>query len=183
MPRIPALSEAEAPDAAAPLFDGLKQKLGRIPNIYATLAHAPAVLKGTLTTSGILGETSLPGDLREQIALTVGGANRCNYCAAAHTAIGKMNGLTDDDTQAALAGSATDAKAQAALTFARNILDREGFVTDDQLAAVKSAGYSDQEVIEIIAVVVFNIFTNYLNHIADPTIDFPEVEIPEPANA
>lgn len=183
MPRIPALSEADAPEAVAPFFDGLKQKLGRVPNIYATLAHAPAVLKGVLATSATLGETSLPGDVREQIALAVGGANRCNYCAAAHTAIGKMNGLTDQDTQAALAGSASDAQTQAALTFARNILDREGFVTDDQLAAVKDAGYSDQQVIEIVAVVVFNIFTNYVNHITDPVVDFPEVAFPEPAGA
>ncbi|MEM7627676.1 MAG: carboxymuconolactone decarboxylase family protein [Planctomycetota bacterium] len=183
MPRIDPVSTDSPSEAVAPMFEGLTSKLGRVPNIYATLANAPAVLKGTLAASGTLGETSLPADVREQIALTVGGANRCNYCAAAHTAIGKMNGLSDEDTQAALAGSASDAKTQAALTFARNILDREGFVTDEQIAAVKAAGYGDQQVIEIVAVVVFNIFTNYLNHVTDPVVDFPEVTIPEATSA
>lgn len=179
MPRIQPVDVAQPPADAAPLLEGLKEKLGRVPNIYATMAQAPAVLKGVLTASGTLGETSLSGALREQIALAVGGANRCDYCAAAHTAIGKMNGLSDEQTQAALTGSADDAQAQAAITFARAILDREGFVTDEQLAAVKSAGFGDQQVVEIIAVVVFNIFTNYINHIAETEIDFPKVKIPE----
>lgn len=179
MPRIQPVDVAQPPADAAPLLEGLKEKLGRVPNIYATMAQAPAVLKGVLTASGTLGETSLSGALREQIALAVGGANRCDYCAAAHTAIGKMNGLSDEQTQAALTGSADDAQAQAAITFARAILDREGFVTDEQLGAVKSAGFGDQQVVEIIAVVVFNIFTNYINHIAETEVDFPKVEIPE----
>ncbi|MBB6430064.1 carboxymuconolactone decarboxylase family protein [Algisphaera agarilytica] len=179
MPRIQPVDVDQPSAEAAPLLDGLQQKLGRVPNIYATMAQAPAVLKGALDATGTLGETSLSGALREQIALAVGGANRCDYCAAAHTAIGKMNGLTDDQTQAALAGSADDAQAQAAITFARAILDREGFVTDDQLAAVKAAGFGDQQIVEIIAVTVFNIFTNYINHIAETTVDFPEVQIPE----
>ena len=179
MPRIQPVDLTQPSVDAAPLLDGLNAKLGRVPNIYATMAQAPAVLKGVLTASGTLGETSLSGALREQIALAVGGANRCDYCAAAHTAIGKMNGLTDDQTQAALAGSADDGQAQAAITFARAILDREGFVTDEQLAAVKAAGFGDQQIVEIIAVTVFNIFTNYINHIAETEIDFPEVQIPE----
>lgn len=179
MPRIQPVDVAQPPADAAPLLAGLNEKLGRVPNIYATMAQAPAVLKGVLNASGTLGETSLSGALREQIALAVGGANRCDYCAAAHTAIGKMNGLSDEQTQAALTGSADDAQAQAAITFARAILDREGFVTDEQLAAVKSAGFGDQQVVEIIAVVVFNIFTNYINHIAETEIDFPKVQIPE----
>ncbi|MEO1235434.1 MAG: carboxymuconolactone decarboxylase family protein [Planctomycetota bacterium] len=178
MPRIQPV-DAENPSAdAAPMLEGLKAKLGRVPNIYGTMANAPAVLKFALEGSGTLGETSLPADVREQIALAVGGANRCGYCAAAHTAIGKMAGLSDDATQAALNGSADDAKVQAALDFARAILAREGFVTDEQFAAVKAAGYGDQQVLEIIAVTVFNIFTNYLNHITDPEIDFPEVDLP-----
>ncbi|MEM8737172.1 MAG: carboxymuconolactone decarboxylase family protein [Planctomycetota bacterium] len=183
MPRIQPVDVSDPPADAAPLFEGLQEKLGRVPNIYATLGHAPAVLKGVLQASGTLGETSLPGDVREQIALAVGGANRCGYCAAAHTAIGKMNGLSDQDTQNALAGEAAAPKVQAALDFARAILDREGFVTDEQLADVKAAGYGDQQVIELIAVTLFNVFTNYLNHITDPEIDFPQVELPAATQA
>jgi uncharacterized peroxidase-related enzyme len=183
MPRLQPVDTENAPESVQPQFDGLRKKLGRVPNIYATFAHAPAVLQGVLQASGTLGQTSLSPALREQIALAVGGANRCGYCAAAHTAIGQMSGLSEGQTQAALAGSADDPRAQAAIDFARAILDREGFVTDEQLAAVKAAGFGDQQVVEIVAVTVFNIFTNYFNHIADPEIDFPKVQIPEAATA
>ncbi|MEM6393108.1 MAG: carboxymuconolactone decarboxylase family protein [Planctomycetota bacterium] len=183
MPRFQPTTLDTAPDASKPLLEAVQSKLGRVPNIYGTMAHAPAVLKFALQGSGILGETSLSAAVREQIALTVAGANQCEYCAAAHTAIGKMNGLDDDQTTAALRAEADDPQAQAAVTLARQLVEREGHPTDDQIAAFKAAGYGDQQVQEIIAVVAFNIFTNYFNHVAQTDIDFPQVELPEAVGA
>lgn len=183
MPRFAPTTIDAAPDASKPLLDAVQSKLGRVPNIYGTMAHAPAVLKFALEGSGILGESSLSPALREQIALAVAGANQCAYCAAAHTAIGKMNGLSDDQTTAALKAEADDAKAQAAVTLAKQLIEREGFVTDEQVAAFKAAGFGDAEVMEVVAVVAFNVFTNYFNHVADTAVDFPEVALPEAAGA
>ena len=183
MPRIEPVDITQPTPAAAPLLEGIQAKLGRVPNIYATMAHSPTVLKGVLEGSATLGETSLSAALREQIALAVGAGNRCGYCVAAHTAIGQMSGLSEEQTRAAMAGSADDAQAQAAIDFAKAIADRKGFVTDAELSAVKAAGFSEQQVVEILAVTVFNIFTNYFNHVADTEIDFPEVQIPEAATA
>ncbi|MEM6551490.1 MAG: carboxymuconolactone decarboxylase family protein [Planctomycetota bacterium] len=179
MPRFQPTTIDTAPDASKPLLEAVQSKLGRVPNIYGTMAHAPAVLKFALEGSGILGESSLSPALREQIALAVAGANQCEYCAAAHTAIGKMNGLDDTQTTAALHAEADDPKARAAVTLARQLVDREGFVTDEQIVAFKAAGFGDQQVQEVVAVVAFNIFTNYFNHVAQTDIDFPKVELPE----
>ncbi|MEM1213171.1 MAG: peroxidase-related enzyme [Planctomycetota bacterium] len=183
MPRFQPTTLDAAPDASKPLLEAVQSKLGRVPNIYGTMAHAPAVLKFALQGNGILGESSLSPALREQIALAVAGANQCEYCAAAHTAIGKMNGLTDDQTTAALHAEADDPQVQAAVTFARQLVDREGFVTDEQITAFKAAGYGDQQVQEVVAVVAFNVFTNYFNHVAQTDIDFPQVDLPEAVGA
>lgn len=125
--------------------------------------------------SQALGKGSLPGKLREQIALTVAGANTCDYCASAHTAIGGQLGIGSPELEANLSGVSTDPKTQAALTFAKTVVEREGFVADEDLAAARAAGYSEGEVVEIFASVVVNIFTNYFNHIAQAEIDFPVV--------
>lgn len=153
----------------------IKQKLGSVPNIFATFAHSSAVLGFYLGASGALAESSISGAVREQIALTVAGANNCDYCASAHTALGKMQKLGEGELLNNLSAKSADSKVQAALTFARKIVDLRGNVSDNDVKAVHSAGYSDAEIIEIVAIVAINIFTNYFNHVAGTNIDFPLV--------
>ncbi|MCB9864119.1 MAG: carboxymuconolactone decarboxylase family protein, partial [Phycisphaerales bacterium] len=109
MARINPIDPNNADDKAKELLDGVKKKLGKTPNIFLTLAHAPAALQAYLGFSGAMATTSLPGKLREQLALAVGQANSCDYCLAAHTAIGTSLGLSQDDTLAARQGKASDA--------------------------------------------------------------------------
>lgn len=163
-----------APEAQAQL-DGVKAKLGSVPNIFQTFAHSPAVLDFYLQGSGALGNTAISAALRESIALTVAGANACDYCASAHTVIGKGAGLSDDEATHNLHGKSEDAKTQAALDFAALLVEQRGNVNDNDVQALKDAGYNDGEVLEITAVVAFNIFTNYFNHVADTDVDFPLV--------
>ena len=103
------------------------------------------------------------------------GANGCDYCASAHTVLGGQSGLAPDENTRNLAGQSSDPKAQAALHFASAIVRQRGNLTDEHLAQVRAAGYGDEEIVELIANTVLNIFTNYLNHIADTEIDFPIV--------
>lgn len=164
------------PDAkTAEMLDGVKKQLGSVPNIFATLAHSPAALGFYLQGSATLGGTALSARLREQLALTVAGANACDYCASAHTVFGRMRKIDDAELARNLAGRSDDAKTQAALTFARRIIDTRGHVADADLAALRDAGYSDAEAIEIVAVTALNIFTNYFNSIAGTEVDFPRV--------
>jgi uncharacterized peroxidase-related enzyme len=183
MQRIPALDIANAPAASQDMLQAVKKKLGMAPNIFKTLAHSPAALQFALGQSEALASGSLSPALREQIALVTAGANECDYCASAHTLMGKNAGVSADEMARNLSGHSGNAKTQAALTFASVIVKERGQVSDAQLQAVRSAGYGDAEVVEIIANVAANVFTNYFNHIAGTVIDFPVVKSAQPVPA
>lgn len=176
MPRIQPLSDDQAEGQAAELFTAIKGKIGQVPNLYRTLGQAPSVLAGLLQFGEALDGGSLSAPVIEQIALRVAHRNACGYCASAHTAIGKSVGLSEDQTIAARRGDADDAKAQAILNLVDAILEREGFVTDEQLAAAHDAGVTDAEVLEVTGQVIKNFFTNFVNHIAQTDIDFPAIK-------
>lgn len=156
-------------------LDAVKAQLGTVPNIFRTMARAPAVLNGFLSFSGALDKAELPATLREQISLVSAQTNGCDYCASAHQALGKMAGLLPDEIAGAFKGQSAEAKAQAALVFVQAILAKRGKVSDAELTAVKAAGYSEGQVLEIVASVALNIFTNYFNNVVDTEIDFPRV--------
>lgn len=177
MPRIEAIDPKEATGKARELLDGVKAKIGSVPNLMRTFANSPAALEGYLNFSGALGSGSLSARLREQIALAVADANNCEYCLSAHTAIGKMVGLNENELIASRRASSTDARTDAALKFAHQIVVKRGEVLDSEVQAVREAGYNDGEIVEIVANVALNIFTNYFNHIAQTTVDFPKVKL------
>lgn len=176
MSRIPALNPEAAPAQSQPLLAAVQKKLGIVPNLFKTLAHSSAALQYYLAGSEALGNGALPAALREQLALTTAGVNECDYCASAHTLIGKGAGIGAGELADNLRGRSGDAKTQAALDFATAIVRTRGRVADAQLHAVRAAGYSEAEVVEIIAHVAVNIFTNYFNHIAGTEVDFPSVD-------
>lgn len=175
MPNIQPIDQTSAPAEAAELLSAVKQQLGMVPNIFGTMAHSPAVLGAYLSFATAIGGGALPAKLREQIALAVAGENACDYCASAHSALGSQHGLSSDEVTQNLRGRATDPKSQAALRFATRVVAARGNISDGDLEAVRNAGYSDGEVIEIIGHVALNLFTNYFNHIAGTEIDFPVV--------
>jgi uncharacterized peroxidase-related enzyme len=178
MSRITAINPSEATGKVKELLDAVQAKLGVTPNMMRTMAQSPAVLEAYLNFSGALGKGKLKAKVREQIALLSAEANQCGYCAAAHTAIGKMVGLNENAILAARGASAEDAQTDAALKFAKAIIEKRGAVGDTDLQAVKSAGFSEGEIAEVIANVALNIFTNYFNETAKTEIDFPRVELP-----
>jgi uncharacterized peroxidase-related enzyme len=178
MQRILPLDPAQATGKTKEHLEQIHKKFHRVPNIHATMANAPAVLEAYLAMNAALTHSSLPADLRERLALTVAAANSCDYCLAAHAAGAKA--LKIDDAEIALAreGKSSNPHYQAALTFARAVVEDIGMVTDDEFAAVKKAGWSDAAVLEITASVAANIFTNYFNHVAGTQVDFPGPAVP-----
>lgn len=181
MTRINPLSIETAPPASAEILSQVNAKIGMVPNLYGSIAHSPAALSAYLAFSQAIGESSISPALREQLALTTAGLNSCDYCASAHTLMGKGAGVDSDELTQNLSGESSDPKTQAALAFAKAIVDKRGWAEDADLAAVRNAGFTQEEIVEIIAVVSINIFTNYFNHIAEVDIDFPIVR--SPANA
>ena len=173
MPRLEAVAPSRTDGRAKDLLDGVQKKLGRTPNLMRTMANSPAALDGYLSFSGTLQTGVLSTAIREQIALTVGEVNGCEYCLTAHSAIGRMVGLVDSQIEASRSGLSDDPKVQAVLTFARRLVVERGRVSDTALADAKSAGVTDEEIAEIVANVARNIFTNYFNLVADTQVDFP----------
>jgi uncharacterized peroxidase-related enzyme len=168
---------ADAPLAAQPFLEAVKKQLGSVPNLFRTVANSPAALEGYLGLSGALGKGSLPAATREGIALAVAEINGCSYCLSAHSYLGKTFAKLDEaEVLANRRGHSNDAKADAAVQFAARVTKARGHVSDDDLRAVKLAGYDDAQVVEIVLHVALNTWTNYLNEVAQTVIDFPVAE-------
>lgn len=176
MSRLP-LDYKPVPQAAAAL-EGIQKSIGMLPNIHKLMAHSPNVLEGYLAFSGALSKGSLSAQDREQIALAVAGYDRCEYCASAHTLLAKKAGVSETEATANLKGSSDNPRTATLIDFCLSMLKNKGFVTDAEMAALKKAGFNDAEVVEIVAVVCLNIFTNYFNHVAGTEVDFPRVKLP-----
>ena len=175
MSRLKAIDPSATSGKTKTLLDGVKGKLGMVPNMMQVMANSPAVLESYLSFSGTLAHGQLDAGTREELAVLIAQQNSCDYCLSAHTALGKMAGLNDDVLIASRKGNGNNPKATAALIFAKRVLNAKGQVSDADLAAVRSAGFSDGEVAEIIAHVALNVFTNYFNVATDVDIDFPKV--------
>jgi uncharacterized peroxidase-related enzyme len=177
MSRIHTPASIEAsPAAAQPLLEAVKKQLGVVPNLFRVVANSPAALEGYLGLNGALSKGQLDARTRERIALAVGELNGCDYCLSAHTYLGKnMAKLEDAELAANREGGSQDAKADAALRFATKVVRERGHVSDADVQAVKAAGYSDGQVMEIVLHVALNTLTNYVNEVAKTEIDFPVV--------
>lgn len=172
----------EATPRSRQLLDGVQQKLGMTPNLMSTMAHSSATLDAYLKLSDALSRGTLGSSVREQIALTVAQANDCQYCLSAHTAIGKMLGLSTDEIRSARRATADEPHTAAVLTLSARLVTTQGRVTNDDLAAARSAGVTDAEITEIVANTALNLFTNYFNHVAETDVDFPAAAPLEPAH-
>lgn len=177
MSRIPTPASIEAaPAAAQPLLELVKQQLGSAPNLFRIVANSPAGLEGYLSLNGALGKGQLDARTRNRIALTVAEANGCTYCLSAHTYLGKNLAKLDDAEMAAnQRGNSSDPKAAVALSFASKLVKLRGHVSEADVQAVRAAGYSDAQLVEIILHVALNTLTNYVNTALATDVDFPVV--------
>ncbi|SHE97135.1 uncharacterized peroxidase-related enzyme [Arenibacter palladensis] len=176
MTRLKALDPQEATGRSKELFDGIQAKLGMVPNMMRTMGNSSAVLEGYLNLGDALGKGTLGGKLGELIALAVAEDNACNYCLSAHSFIGeKLANIDTDSLQLAREGKNNDPKVEAALIFAKSLVQKGGRVSNTDVEAIKLAGYTDGAIGEIVAHVALNILTNYFNNTAETEIDFPVV--------
>jgi uncharacterized peroxidase-related enzyme len=170
-------TKADAPEASRPLLDGVEKMLGSVPNMFRIISNSPQALEGYLGLNGALARGRLPAATRERIALAVAQRNDCGYCLAAHTYLGThLAKLEAAEIAANRHGRSTDPKADAAVRFAAQIVEQRGAVGPDGVEAVRDAGYSDAEIVEIIAHVALNTLTNYVNEVLGTEIDFPRAD-------
>ncbi len=177
MQTLKAVDPKQATGEVKEVLDRVQAKYGRVSNLLKTLANSPAALNAYFDFAGSLSRGLLSPKLREEIAVAVAEASGCEYCLSAHTAVGKMVGLSEHELAASRRFRSEDARRDAALQFAHEIVVRRGELDASDVEQVRQAGYSDGEIAEIIANVGLNIFTNYFNMIARTDLDFPKVSL------
>jgi uncharacterized peroxidase-related enzyme len=181
MSRIQPVDPRAASGEAKQLLDTVHSALGATPNFARVLARSPAALAGFIGLYGGIARATIDLATRERIALVVAEVNECQYCVSAHTAIGRKAGLAQEEMVLNRRGGSSDARAAAAVAFARALNENRGAVTAAELEAVRRAGYGDAEIVEIIAIVTLNFFTNLVGKAAQLDIDFPKVALLEAA--
>ncbi|HEY4289912.1 MAG TPA: carboxymuconolactone decarboxylase family protein [Puia sp.] len=152
---------------------GIEERLGMLPNLHRLLAKSPAVLSGWLALQNALA-TTINLRTREAIALAVSEVNECLYCLSAHGHVAATLGKsTEEEILLNRQGRSKNPKTAAAVYFAKRVVEARGHITDQELADVRSAGYTDAQIIEIVALAVQFLFTNFMNNVAGTVIDFP----------
>jgi uncharacterized peroxidase-related enzyme len=176
MTRLNTINVTEATDETAQLFAGIKQAIGKVPNMFATIgSNSPAILAHVLGTTALLKKTSLSGREQDAINLAVSEATGCDYCLAAHTLMAKASGYSVEQTRKLRSGAYDeDAKIDALIKFAVQVVTTRGTLPAETVQAVREAGYEDRQVIEALAVVDAILFTNMVNRVNDTTLDFPK---------
>lgn len=181
MSRLTIPTRDAVPAASSPLIDAVEKSLGIVPNMFRLVGQSPAALEGLLGINGALGRT-LDAATRERIALAVAQINGCDYCLSAHTYLGlnlaKLDAAEIDRNRL---GGSSDPRANAAVAFAAKVATERGRVSDADIAAVKLAGFTEAQIIEIVGLVAVNFYTNFINNVAETDIDFPLVRAAQAA--
>jgi uncharacterized peroxidase-related enzyme len=174
MPRSVAPKPEQVPADSKPTLDVFTKNLGFTPNMLATFAQSPIAFNAWATLRGSLSK-ALDLRTRESISLAVSEVNGCNYCLAVHTFGAEKAKMPAEEIILARKGHASDPKRDAAVQFARKVIETRGKVSDADLKAVRDAGYTDANITEIIALVAMYSLTNFFNNVFDPEKDFPAV--------
>jgi len=175
MPRIEALKPENVPADSKTTLDGFTKNIGFTPNMMATFAASPIAFNAWAALFGGMSK-ALDVKTRDSIGLAVSEVNGCNYCLTVHSYTAKhMAKLSDDEIILARKGHATDAKRDAAVQFARKVIETRGNVSDADFAAVRNAGYTDANILEIVGLVAMYALTNLVNNVSNPDKDFPVV--------
>ena len=177
MSRVPLIDPVQCNDERKELLDQIHAAFGATPAMFRAVANSSAALKSMWGSFGALGAGSIAPQLGEQIAVAVADRNDCEYCLAAHSALGRKAGASAADMASAQRGESPDPRTAAALRFALRLVDARGKVGDTDVRALRDAGFDDTQIVEILAHVALNLFTNYVNVAFAVPLDFPAVAL------
>ncbi len=173
MPRLNVITPEQATGPTKQLYGAIKSKVGTVPNIYQGIANSARALEALLQIGGALEEGALTAAEREVVKLAVSEAYGCEYCLAVHSLLGKKAGLTDQEIISVRRGISQQPKLAALVSFVSAAIPPQARISDDQLRAVKAAGYSDAQITEALLTVAQTVFTNLFNRVHQTTVDFP----------
>lgn len=161
-----------APDNAQPFLEAAQGAYGFIPNLLGTMAEAPAILEGYMTLASIFDKTDLSETERQIILMTNNRLNGCQYCMAAHTSISQGAGVPEDVVKSLRSNTPiADSKLEALRTFAAVINEKRGWPERSDIETFIAAGYTQQNILEVILGTALKVMSNYTNHIAATELD------------
>ncbi len=172
MSQFPIHSVATAPEKSKAQLQGVEKGLGFVPNLYGTFAESPALLQGYLALSEAFAKSSLTPTEQQIVLLATSRVNECEYCMAAHTVVAKMSKVADDVVVAVRDGEPlANAKLEALRAFTAAVVGKLGHPGEDEVKAFFAAGYSHQNLLEVLLGVGIKTLSNYTNHIAGTPLD------------
>jgi uncharacterized peroxidase-related enzyme len=177
MSHVALTTKNDAPAGSRAMLEQIEAAFGTTPNMFRATANSPAALASMWGAFGALGGGRLPARLTEQLAVAIADRNGCEYCLAAHTALGRRAGASAEELAAAQAGRSADPRTAAALAFALQVVERRAHVGAGEFGALRAAGFDDGEIVELLAHVALNVFTNYVNVALAVPVDFPKVRL------
>lgn len=156
------------------ILEQVQKKLGKVPNLYATIGYSSSALQAMLDSETALShDSSFTAKEREAINLIVSQVNDCAYCLAAHTAVAKMKGFTEEDTIAIRKAQYGDEKLNTVILLAQSITANKGAAERDLLDTFFEAGYDEKALVELISLITLRSFTNYVFVNTKVPVDFP----------
>lgn len=157
------------------IFDDMKAQMGMVPNLYATIGYSSNALESFMAFSGNAGKDTFNKKEIEAIKLAVSEANNCDYCKAAHTAIAKMNGFSQEETVQLRNATIADSKLQILSKISGAIAKKAGHIDPSLTQSFFDLGYDEKALIDLVAVITSVTFTNYVHGITKVAVDFPAV--------
>ncbi|MFC3965382.1 carboxymuconolactone decarboxylase family protein [Nocardia jiangsuensis] len=177
MTLVPLVERETATGTVRDQLDSIHAAFGTVPAMFRAVANSPAALTSMWAAFGAFGGGALGPAVGEQIAVAVANRNACEYCLAAHTALGRRAGVSGADMQAAQLGESPDPRTAALLGFALKLVEERGRVAPGEVGALRDLGWSDEQIVEAIGQVALNLFTNYINVALGIPVDFPKVAL------
>lgn len=177
MTLVPLVEIDSATDTTKEQLEQIHAAFGTVPAMFRAVANSPAALRSMWAAFGAYGDGALGAALSEQIAVAVANRNACEYCLAAHTALGRQAGVDRAALAAAQVGESDDPRTAALLGFVLTLVEERGQVTAADVQALRDQGWTDEHIVETIGQVALNLFTNYINVALAVPVDFPAVAL------
>ncbi|KOX13311.1 carboxymuconolactone decarboxylase family protein [Nocardiopsis sp. NRRL B-16309] len=177
MPTVHLVEHESATGSVKDQLDQIHAAFGTVPAMFRAVANSPAALTSMWSSFGAFAGGALGPAFGEQVAVAVANRNSCEYCLAAHTALGRKAGVSRDALTAAQDGTSDDPRTAALLRFALQLVEHRGQVAPEDVRAVRDQGWDDEHIVEVVAQVALNLFTNYINIALDVPVDFPGVRL------
>jgi AhpD family alkylhydroperoxidase len=164
----------DAPARSQPLLRALKEQVGMVPNLAAAMAASPSLLEGFLAIRDIYGKASFSGAEIQVLSLTAAYENDCGWCVAFHTLMAHKEQVPAEAVAALRAGKTpSDPKLGALSDVAREMVRGRGVVNEATLQRFFAAGYTREQVLDVVLGMGFSLLANYAGHLTSPALDAP----------